>query len=338
MIYLEEPNINSHDIFGVVRCLRSGQVSTRGSAVDEFERRMADFLGVKDCVATCSGTAALQLALLAAGIGPGDTVVVPALTFIGTVNAVKAVGAEPVFADVDKRTWVMKYCGCCGAKGILGVDLYGNPCNPVAFQGMPYSDGCVEKKFITDSAEALGSRHGNNGICSYSFNGNKTMTTGGGGLVVGGDLDKVRYLAEQGKYQSIGFNYRMPALNASLGLAQLDRLPECIAKKKRINEIYHNELDGLVTFQEATSGSDPCWWYTAVVFPEVAGLMARYLGDRGIPTRRLFTPLHFIQGYEDGNHYPNAEMLWVHGLCLPSSTRNSERDILTVCKAIKEVV
>ncbi len=343
MIYLEEPNIDAHDIYSVVRCLKSGQVSTRGKLVDEFERRMADFLGVSDCVATCSGTAALQLALMAAGIGQGDKVVVPALTFIGTANAVKAVGAEPVFVDVDRKTWVLEHVPG-GFEYILPVDLYGNPCGNVCvtYAPNPFMPKMVLPTRINDSAEALGShKYGANGTCIYSFNGNKTMTTGGGGLVVGGDLDKVRQLAEQGKYQSIGFNYRMPALNAALGLAQLDRLPEFIAKKKRINEIYRNELDGLVKFQEATPGSDPCWWYTACLFDRPAASVAILIHKRGVPTRYIFEPLPSIHAYcEAGfaNKYPNAEFIWRYGQCLPSSTLNSEQDILTVCKAIKEVV
>lgn len=344
MIYLDEPNLSEMDAAIVKAAVNAGEVSTRGECVDKFEQAMAGFLGVSDCVAVTSGTIALQLALQSAGIGPGDRVVVPALTFIATANAVKAVGAEPVFIDVDRETWVINgeipQCN-----GVIPVDLYGNPASGWHF----FSETeVVHFAIVKDMTESLGSI-GHSICCEdnvyscYSFNGNKTMTTGGGGLVVGGNLDKVRELAQQGKYQSIGGNHRMPALNAALGLAQLKRLPEFIKKKKRFNYIYRNELDGLVEFQKPTPGSDPCWWMTACLFQSTSdkmrvALRLRNYGPSGIPTRSIFEPLPFLDAYNEWGDCKNAAYIFERGLCLPSSTKNTEKDIMTVCKAVKEIL
>jgi len=295
-----------------MQVLDEGCVSTHSHFVTDFEKAMCDYLGVPDCIATHSGTAALHLALMECGIGSGDEVVIPALTFVATRNAIKYVGAKPIIVDVNPKTWLLN--NYIGFGLILPVDLYGNP-----------SPGFAQ---IYDAAESLGARKHHPHYVCYSFNGNKTMTTGGGGLLVGKDLDHIRTKLNPGHYNGIGYNYRMTGLAASLGLAQLKRLPYFLKKKRQFNEIYRNELNGLVKFQEATPGSEPSWWMTACTFPEHIdiSILQKQLNARGVPTGRIFKPLADL---------PNAKYIYEHGLCLPSSTLNSDLDVKKTCIEIK---
>jgi perosamine synthetase len=350
MIHLDFNNIGSHEIRCIQNALLSGYVSTAGPTVSEFEKRMAKYLGVSDTVATNSGTAALHLALLKCGVGSGDEVIVPVLTFIATANAISYTGAKPIFVDVDIDTWCIDQYQIGSVinsktKAIIGVNLYGNPCDWCHIKDYTFHYNVY---LIEDAAESLGAIYFFEGLTDYqcySFNGNKIMTTGGGGLLVGKDIDHARKLSIQAKsenelFYEIGYNYRMPALNAALGLAQLDRLDEFLAKKRKFNEIYRKELDGLVTFQEATKYSIPSWWFTACLFPEDIDIpeLQKKLAKQGVSTRRIFYPIPYMKPYRDGKVYLNAEYIYNHGLCLPSSTLNEEKDILKVCRVIKEIL
>lgn len=348
MIYLDEPEITPSDRAAVYAELQHYPFSTSSPTVDIFERALAHYLDVPETVCVNNGTAALHLALLASGVKPGDEVVLPALTFIGTANAVKACGASPIFCDVDLDTWCIDFSqinasASKNTKCILPVQLYGNP----------YHKACKTRfPEIVDGAEALGSylrgvdvaKHYDANVCPFvcfSFNGNKILTTGAGGLVVGNDLSTVRLLANQGRDREgeciiPGFNYRMTGMEAALGLSQLYRLPKYIAKKRRFNEIYRNELP-MLKFQEPTPNSIPNWWFTSALFPEGIDiiLLQAQLKKEDIPTRRIFMPIHLHSAYETKRNLPNSEYIWDHGLCLPSSVRNSEKDIADVCEIIK---
>jgi perosamine synthetase len=325
MIYLDEPDLEYIP-------------STRGNGVAEFERKMADFLGVNDCVAVNSGTSALFLSLLACGIGPEDEVVVPATTFVATANAVLMTGAKVVLCDVDKDSWLLDWASNIELvyhpvlEAIVPVSLYGNTFNEdVSF---------FRVNVIVDNSEALGNPRVNGDYFCYSFNGNKTITTGGGGLIIGANLDKIREIINPGSYDGLGYNLGMPALNARLGIEQLKNADRYIAKKNRFNEIYRSELDGFVTLQESSHNADSSWWMTACLFPEhinIDELRGKLLYD-GIPTRRIFRPLNHYAHLKDAKTYPVAEYLYEHGLCLPSSVRNSEDDIYIICEIIKKYI
>jgi perosamine synthetase len=322
--------------------LFKNSISTNSPDVEKFEQAMAEYLGVNDTVAVNSGTAALHLALLASGVGPGDKVIMPTLTFCGTANAVEMCGADPVFADVCLRRWNMTISDIIDhihrddIDVVIGVDLYGNPCDPhVGYYHL----------LVSDSAESLGSIDFNESdYTCYSFNGNKILSTGSGGLITGKDLTRIRRLANQGRNEigecmEPGFNYRMNGTQAKLGLRQLPKLPYRVRKKRRINEIYRNELPTL-TFQEATEGTRPNWWFTAAMFPEHIDIemLQIELGYQDIPTRRIFKPLHLQAAYKETGCFPNAEMIWDRGLCLPSSVMNTEKDTMCVCEAIKGLI
>ena len=338
MISLDSSNIGELEKEYVIRCLEDGEVSTRGKWVEKFEKTMAKYLNVPDTVAVNSGTSALHLCLLTLGIGPDDEVIIPALTFCATYNVVKYVGAIPIIVDIDIDTWCMDFQKVSTeitekTKAIMPVTLYGNAYDvSVIIERIP---------IILDACESLGTKTIDNFPIEHygeyavlSFNGNKTMTTAGGGLVVGKNLDKIRLLSQQAKANNldlVGYNYRMTAFSAALGMAQLKRLPSFIKRKKKIREIYENELGNLVTFQKASPYSDPCWWLNACLIPENYELsyVMKKLDKAKIPHRRIFKPLASL---------PNAQYIYDHGFCLPSSTLCTDKDIMFVCQTIKEIL
>ena len=214
MIYLDEPNLDYIP-------------STRGIDVQNFETAMGRYIGVDQCVAVNSGTSALFLALKACGIGRGDKVLVPATTFIATANAVSYTGAKVVLSDVDSKYWCLS--AKTKAKAVIPVCLYGE-CS--------FSFSVGYSRIILDAAESIERMSSDIDYVCHSFNGNKNMTTGGGGLIVGKNLDKIRQMINPGHYNGIGYNYGMTALSAMLGLEQLKLLDEHKAKKKLFN---HNQ-------------------------------------------------------------------------------------------------
>jgi len=237
--------------------------------------------------------------------------------------------------DVDKKTWLMPRLtewGCSDCA--LPVDLYG------AYNYPPM----WARRCVVDATENFGVNHNLADYTVYSFNGNKTITTGGGGLIVGSELDWIRKASRQGgigewHHDCVGYNYAMPALNAALGLAQIKRVDEFIKRKRDINTLYRQELPFL-TFQESPPGTYPTWWFTACLLPDdVKVEKVQYeLNRLGIPTRRVFRPLNHSRPYYDGREYPVAEMLWQRGLCLPSSVKNTDDDICYVIESLKTVL
>ncbi|MBC7323801.1 MAG: aminotransferase class I/II-fold pyridoxal phosphate-dependent enzyme, partial [Moorella sp. (in: Bacteria)] len=236
-----------------------------------------------------NGTAGLHLALKLLGIGPGDEVIVPALTFIATVNPVVYVGARPVVVDVDPRTWNIDPAAIERAitkhtRAIIPVHLYGNPADMDAIMGLARK---YDLYVIEDATEALGSTYkgkkagtfGHIGV--FSFNGNKIITTGGGGMLVTEDSDlahRARILVNQGRepgeteyeHKEIGFNYRLTNLQAALGLAQLERLPEFLATKRRNAAIYRQQLQGIpgLSWQQELPGAESNWWLFSILIIE----------------------------------------------------------------------
>lgn len=339
MVYLDEPEITEADIEAVVKTLRAGWISTAHKTVWQFEEAAKNFLGVPDCVATNSGTSALHLALLACGAGPGVKVIVPALSFVATANAVKYTGADIQFVDVDQDSWTIFGRGFYGndfgkAKIIAPVFLYGGN------ENILYVQGENEHRVVWDFAEAWGLKPGyispNHYYC-YSLNGNKTITAGGGGLIAGSSMtDNIRLQVQPRSFDGLGYNYRMPALNAALALSQLESVMKHVNRKREIAKIYKALLPNC-RFQKGVE--DGIVWMVAALFPEeisVHGLQKR-LALYGIPTRRVFQPLNHYAHLKDGRVYPNAEYIYNNGLCLPSSVKNSDKDIEFVCRTIKEL-
>lgn len=362
IICLDAPNLGALEKDYLDRAIDSGYVSTTGPLVSEFEDRFADYLCSSGAVSTQSGTAALHVALYELGIGPGDEVIVPALTFTATVNPVLYVGAKPVFADVDAKTWnidpdEIEKNITERTKAVIPVHLYGNPCD---MAGIMRLAGKYNLRIIEDAAESLGARYkgrftgtfGDAGC--FSFNGNKIITTGGGGMVVGKDIVKlkhIKFLVNQARdeasgyyHPEIGFNYRMTNLEAALGLAQMERLEFFLSKKRRFSEIYKEELKDLefVRFQEAYDGAESSCWLSCIKFEGGMELPAlqRELRTRGIQTRRLFMPITEFPHYKafKNTNLGNTYGIYEKSLCLPGSTLNEEEDIKYVCDSIRKLV
>jgi len=345
---LDAPNLGDLEKQYLNKTVESGFVSTFGPFVTEFEKRFTQYLNVKKAVSTQSGTAALHISLHDLGVGYNDEVIVPALTFIATINPIMYVGAKPVFVEkaITEKT-----------KAIMPVHLYGNPCNMEKIMDIAKKHNLY---VIEDATESLGIRYkdrftgtfGNLGC--FSFNGNKTITTGGGGMVAGNDvkrLEHIKFLVNQSRDESkgyyhpeIGFNYRMTNIESALGLAQMKRLDEFLKRKKRHRKIYIETLRDVtcIHFQESYEGAEDSRWLTCITIDEtknIAELQER-LKKEGIPTRRVFMPITEFPPYKayKESDYDNAYAIYEKGLCLPSSTLNADDGIYYICDKIKEIL
>lgn len=359
---LHEPRIDGNALAYVSECLESGWVSSVGAFVDRFERELSAYLGAAYAVATVNGTAALHLALHVAGVRPGEEVLVPTLTFVATANAVSACGATPHFVDVAERTLGMDpsaldvhleavaerrddgaYHAASGRRiaACVPMHTFGHPVEIEPLLAVCERWGIP---VVEDAAESLGStlhgRHmgtfGRLGI--VSFNGNKILTTGGGGAVVTNDealARRARHLSTTAKlphayrfdHDEVAFNYRMPNLNAALGVAQLERLDAAVEEKRRLAERYRQafaDVDGVVVFVEPP-GARSNYWLNALVLqaPDEAlrdAILERTNGA-GIMTRPAWTPLHRLPMYAAAPRMaaPVAESLAARIVNVPSS-------------------
>ena len=362
-IYLSPPDVGELEQEYVMDALRSGWVAPLGPHVDAFEREIAEYVGVEHAVALSSGTAGLHLGLIALGVGAGDDVVVPTMTFAATAFAVTYVGARPVFIDSESTSYnldpelLAEYLASRAAAGqlpaaVVVVDIYGQTADyarilPICAEyGIPV---------LEDAAEALGSSHqlgmaGSLGrIGVLSFNGNKIMTTSGGGMLVTEDASiaaRVRHLATQARepvpwyeHNEVGFNYRMSNLLAARGRAQLQRLPDMIRRRTSIHSQYAELLraDGLDVIACTSWGSSNAW-LTLVRLPQ--GLLAparRALEAAGIESRQAWKPMHLQPVFAGCERRLNgrANQLFESALCLPSGSRLSRDEVFSVVAALR---
>lgn len=341
----------------VLACLDSNWISSRGEFIDKFESNFANWSSVGYAASVSNGTVALHLALLALDIGPGDEVIVPTFTYIASVNAIAYVGATPVFVDSLPNTWQMDPKDIeakisANTKAIMAVHLYGQPADMQAIIQVATRYGL---RVVEDAAEAFGSRIGDRHVGSfgdigtYSFFGNKTITTGEGGMVVTNDphLDaRVRKLKGQGLagtreywHDEIGYNYRMTNICAAIGLAQLEMADELLARKRRIAECYREALDGLpVDFFWEQPGTTSSFWMNCISVEDSAERdgLRKHLATSGIETRPAFYPAHTMPmylGFASGR-YPVAEALAAKGINLPSSPLLRDEDVAFVAERV----
>ncbi len=357
------PLVTADDARAVRETVRDGWISGAGPAVAELERRFAAYCGAHAGAATSSGTGALEVALTALGIGPGDEVICPSLTIISCARAILAVGATPVFVDVDPASWVLDVDRALDAIGprtraVLAVHLFGNP---VALgRLLPLRDRGIH--VVEDAAQAIGSeisvgdrwmRCGGAGdLGVFSFYANKAITTGEGGMVVGSDdalVERARRAAslffgseERFVHAELGHNYRMNGMGAALGLSQLARIDEIVARKRAVARAYREALSlvGGLRFAEPGAGTRPVPWMAAVVAEEIeARVIIEDLDARGIEARPFFTGMH-VQPALVGRdvvargRFDETERLTRHGLYLPSSLTLSEADVSRVASAL----
>jgi len=331
------PDLNGNEQRYVADAIQSSWISSTGPYVDRFEHEFASFAGTRTAIAVANGTVALHLALLALDAGAGDEVIVPSLTYIASANAVKYVGAEPVFVDVDPTTWCMDPAQVEAAvtprtKGLIAVHLYGHPADMDA----------LNASLAT--------------LATFSFYGNKIMTSGEGGALTLDDPDlerRIRLLRGQGMdprrryfFPVVGYNYRLTNVACALLCAQLERVDAFIERRAMIAEAYVERLGSIpgIELQPRAPWATPANWLVSVAIAEDTfgisrDLLAQRLAESGIESRPFFYPIHRLPPYEASwaseRSLPVTDSLAARGLNLPTFTKMSDADIARVAGAIK---
>ncbi len=350
------PWLTDEEKNNVLDCLESGWISSKGKYVEKFEAAFAEYVGCEYAASVCNGTVALHLALAALGVGPGDEVIVPTLTYVASVNAIMYVGAQPVFVDSTVSNWNLdiddvKRAITSKTKAIIAVHLYGHPADMVSLREL-----CDEHDLllIEDCAEALGAYIGDQhvgvygDISTFSFYGNKTITTGEGGMVITRSsslAERLVHMRGQGLakhreywHDIIGFNFRMTNVCAAIGLAQLSRIKDIQQRKNHIAASYRQQLEDYIDFQPTTPGTIHSHWMVCglVSKTQQRDPLREHLKKEGIETRPLFYPVHSMPMYlHRFRRMPISEMLSSRGINLPSYPELTDSEIDRVCQAIK---
>jgi len=367
-LYMSAPDVGELEERYVLEAIRSGWIAPLGPDVDAFEGSLAELTGRSHAVALSSGTAALHLALLAHGVGPGDIVLTSTMTFAATANAIRYVGARPYFIDslestgnIDPALLEEALTGLAAggerAAAILPVDLLGKVADYPAIVALAER---FDVPVISDAAESLGASHlgrpaGSFGsAAAISFNGNKIMTTSGGGMLLTDDADvagRVRYLATQARqpvphyeHTEVGYNYRLSNILAALGRAQLERLPTMIARRRQIRELYRSlfaDAAGVDIFGGTTDAEDNFWLTSILVDPAVsgwqAGELSAVLAADNIESRPLWKPMHLQPVFADDRALVNgvSQRLFETGITLPSGSVLTDEDLDRICTRVR---
>lgn len=374
-IPLSEPLIGGNEWNYVKQCLDTGWVSSAGEFVDRFEREFAAQLSIPHAVAVASGTAALHLALMAVGIQPDDEVLVSTLSFIAPANAIHYTGARPVFVDADPETWqmdltsVLAFLERCRdtpqglinptsgrrVAALLPVHILGHPADIGPLVEVARRRGIA---LVEDATESLGANYrgrpvGTLGdIGCFSFNGNKLITTGGGGMTVTARDDlagRMRYLSTQAKddpieyrHEQVGFNYRLTNVQAAIGCAQLEQLDAFIAAKRRIAARYRLALSGCagVRVMPGAQWAQPVFWLYTILIEGGSREVMRQLENEGIQSRPLWRCLHTNAPYRNCEYLGGvvAETLQRDALSLPSSVSLEEADQERVVTTLQRIL
>lgn len=364
-IPLSVPDLSGNEERYVQQAIRSSWISSSGEFVSRFEREFANLCDTRAAIAVANGTVALHLALLALDTGAGDEIIVPSLTYVATANAVRYVGAEPVFVDVDPKTWCLDPAQLQASitprtRGIIAVHLYGHPADMDAIAQVATGRNLW---VIEDAAEAplatyKGRRVGQLGmLATFSFYGNKIFTSGEGGAVTLNDpaLERrVRILRGQGMdpdrryyFPIVGYNYRLTNVACALLCAQLERRDDLLRKRREIFAQYQERLAGIpgIEFQPVAAWAEPAPWLFSVTVEQARygrdrEALMRLLDAEGIETRPFFIPLHTLPPYVDGwqrrgRPLPVTEHLGATGMNLPTYPQLAEQDLAQIARAIR---
>ena len=359
-----EPDLSGREAEYVADAIASSWISSTGPYVDRFEREYAAWCGSRTALAVANGTVALHLALLAHGVGPGDEVIVPSLTYIATANAVRYTGAEPVFVEVDPATWCIDPAAVEAAitprtRGVIAVDLYGHPVDMDALNAICARHGIW---LVEDAAEAHGALYKGRqvgseaSIATWSFYGNKILTSGEGGALTLNDPElerRARLFRGQGMdpnrryfFTEVGYNYRLTNVACAMLCAQLERVDEIVAKRRQLFAGYREDLAGIpgIGFQPAAEWAAPAPWLFCVTVDEAAygrsrDDLAGILAEAGIETRPFFIPIHRLPPYADApgsrRDLPHTDRLAGAGLNLPTSNHLTDADVSRVADVIR---
>lgn len=372
-IYLSSPTINGKEMEYIEEAFRSNWVAPLGKNVDEFEKELAAYVGSRHGAALSSGTSAIHLALKYAGVGEGDIVLCSDLTFAATCNPILYEKAVPVFIDSERESWNMSPMllkqaleAYPEAKAVVVANLYGTPAALDVISRLCEEYGVV---LIEDAAESLGAAYkgkmtgtfGKFGV--FSFNGNKIITTSGGGMLVSEDeeaIKKVRFWATQSReneryyeHREVGYNYRMSNVVAGIGRGQLKSLDEYIEKKKEIYQYYTDRLEGIEDIQmnPVPAGSEPNYWLSCLLLGRQSNVkpldIILKLEKENIESRPIWKPMHLQPVFrtyqcmtekglkENRMEFESvSEDIYQRGLCLPSDIKNSKEDMEKVCSII----
>jgi dTDP-4-amino-4,6-dideoxygalactose transaminase len=368
-IYLSPPSTTAADREALLEAFDSNWLAPIGPALSGFESDFVKLTGREAAVGVSSGTAGLHLGLVVGGIGPGDRVAVSTLTFAASVNAITYVGAEPILIDSEEASWNMcpellaeafRWAAADGnpIKAVIPVDLYGQCCNYDAILPLCEQYGAF---VIEDAAEALGASYsgapsgsfGSLGV--FSFNGNKIITTSGGGMVVGDSehIERIRHLATQARqpeahyeHNEIGYNYRLSNLLAALGRSQLHTLPERVAQRTRIQRAYREGFAGIpeVGFAPVAAKAKSNYWLSCVTLDPSLGVLPEFvcseLSDQDIEARPLWKPMHEQPVFAKNKAFLNglSSKLFKVGLCLPSGSGLTQSDQEFVIESVKKAL
>jgi perosamine synthetase len=350
------PHLNDKVREYVLDCIDTSWISSRGKYITAFEAAFAERVGTSHAIAVSNGTVALHLALEGLGIGPGDEVLVPDFTYIASANAVKYCRATPVFVDSERKWWQMDLEAArrkitSRTKAIMPVHLYGQACDMDAVRALAAEHGLL---VVEDCAEAIGTTFAGAHVGStshvgcFSFFGNKTITTGEGGMVVTNDTqlaNHLRKLRGQGLaaereyfHDVVGFNYRMTNICAAIGLAQMEVLEPVLERKRAIARRYRAGFGNLPieVQQDHPKAEQSYWMVTIMIDAALRDPLRRHLAAAGIETRPTFVPMHLMPMYQrDGEDFPVAEDLGARGINLPSYPDLSDEDVDTITAAVQ---
>jgi perosamine synthetase len=365
---VNEPSLDGNEKQYLLECIESGWISSEGPFIKQFEEKFAARVGRKHGIAVTNGTAAIDAAVDALGIGPGDEVIMPTFTIISCITQIIRCGAIPVLVDSDSVTWNMDVTQIetkitARTKAIMIVHIYGLPVNmkPVFDIAKRY-----KLKIIEDAAEMHGQTyHGKpcgsfGDISTFSFYPNKHLTTGEGGMIVTDDDElaetcrSLRNLCFQPEkrfvHERLGWNLRMTNMQAALGLAQLERLDEFVSKKRMMGKRYAELLANLTCVQQPLSHTEYAqniYWVYGLMLDESSGLNAeeamKLLAVKGIGTRPFFCPMHLQPvlrrlGLFEGEHYPIAERMYRQGFYIPSGMALSNLQMQSCADALFDIL
>jgi len=367
-IFLSPPHMGGSEQRYVAEAFASNYIAPLGPMVDAFEAEFAAYTGIPHCVALTSGTAAIHLALRGLGVGAGDTVLASSLTFIGSITPILYQNATPIFIDADAATWNMDL-GLLEQtladlnrknklpKAVLPTDLYGQCCDMGALRIICEDYGV---KLLIDAAESVGATYQEKhagyfaDAAAFSFNGNKIITTSGGGMLASHDkklIDEARFLSQQARdaaphyeHTTYGYNYRMSNIVAAIGRGQLEVLDEHMHRRHEIFALYAHELGSLagISFMpDSLSGKGNRWLSVMLVDEKKFGASRETirlaLEAENIESRPIWKPMHLQPVFKDMKMVGGkvSETLFRDGLCLPSGSAMSDADVLRVCEVVR---